>query len=220
MIKILSLFLGALLVAAPGLRAEDSTDLFENLVPLEGAKVGMAYIDPNADFTVFQRVKILEPFVAFRADWQRDQNRSSRRIRVTASDMDRIKADVAALFKEVFTERLEADDGYEVVEETGDDVLILRPAIIDLDITAPDTRDPGRNRTFSASTGSATVYIELYDSLSGAILGRAADRRGIRSSGNTLTWSNGVRNRTEARRMMATWADKLREFLDSHYKGE
>ena len=218
MIKILSLFLGALLVVAPGLRAEDSTDLFENLVPVEDDNVGMAYIDPNADFTVFRRVKILEPFVAFRADWQRDQNRSSRRIRVTASDMDRIKADVAALFKEVFTERLEADDGYEVVEETGDDVLLLRPAIIDLDITAPDTRDPGRNRTFSASTGSATIYIELYDSLSGAILGRAADRRGNRRSGTPLTWSTGVRNRTAARRMMATWADPRRAFLDSHYQ--
>jgi len=98
---------------------------FDGLERVEDSSVAMAYIDPEADFSAFERVVILEPFVAFRSNWQRDQNRSrSRNIR--ASDMERIKADVASLFKEVFTERLEADDGFEVVVAADYDVLFNR----------------------------------------------------------------------------------------------
>ena len=131
--------------------------------------------------------------------------------------MDRIKSDVADLFQQVFTETLEADDGYEVVDQADHDVLLLRPAIIDLDVTAPDTMTAGRTRTFTASTGAATLYIELYDSVSGQIIGRAADRQAARRAGGTISWSNRVTNSAEARRMFAGWADTLRVFLDSHY---
>jgi hypothetical protein len=104
-----------------------------------------------------------------------------------------------------------------VVDTQDYDVLLLRPAIIDLDISAPDTLSAGRSRTFSASTGSATLYIELYDSVSGQILGRAADRTNIRNNMGTVTWSNRVTNSADARRMFSRWAGFLRDFLDEHY---
>jgi hypothetical protein len=208
------------LVAFAGIstaQAEDALELFENLVPVDDSKVAMAYIDPNADFTVFKRVKILDTFVAFRSGWERDQRRGTRGVRISANDMERIKRDVAVLFQDVFTEVLEADDGFEVVDEAGDDVLLLRPAIIDLDITAPDVMGAGRSTSYTASAGSATLYFELYDSVSGQILGRAADRRTVRNPGNTITWANRVSNTQDARRMFRGWATLLREFLDSHY---
>jgi hypothetical protein len=199
--------------------ADDAEVTFDNLVRIEDAAVGAAYIDPNADFSVFQRVAILDPFVAFRSNWQRDQNRS-RTSRVSSSDMERIKADVAHLFKQVFTERLEADGRFEIVNVANTDVLLLRPAIIDLDISAPDTMRAGRSRTFSASTGAATLYIELFDSLSGQIIGRAVDRQGVRSSGGRVSLSNRVTNNADARRVFGGWADTLRAFLDEHYTPE
>ena len=216
-----ALLLSSLLVAvAPATLAEDKADTtqertFDNLVAVEGAAVNMAFIDPDADFSVFKRVAILEPFVAFRSNWQRDQNRSRSR-NVRARDMERIKADVATQFERVFAERLEAA-GYEVVDVANDDVLLLRPAIIDLDITAPDTRTAGRSRTFTASTGAATLYMQLFDSVSGDIIGRAADRRAVRSGGGNISWSNSVTNNADARRMFGRWADQLIAFLDSHY---
>jgi hypothetical protein len=191
------------------------TRTFDNLVAVDDAAVAMAYIDPEADFSVFQRVAILTPEVAFRSNWQRDQNRSRTR-NISSRDMQRMKADVATLFERVFEERLEAA-GYEVVDVTGEDVLILRPAIVDLDVTAPDTRSPGRTRTFTSTAGAATLYIELFDSFTGDIVGRAADRRAVRQAGGMLSWSNSVSNNAEARRMFGRWADKLVEFLDSHY---
>lgn len=189
---------------------------FDGLVQIEDARVAMAYINPDADFSVFERVAILDPLVSFRSNWQRDQNRSRTR-NVRTSDMDRIRADVASLFKDVFTEVLEADDGYEVVDGANEDVLLLRPAIIDLDVTAPDTRTAGRSTTFTASAGAATIYIELFDSLSGQIIGRAVDRQNARRAGGTVSWSNSVTNSQEARRMMRGWANQLRSFLDAHY---
>jgi hypothetical protein len=196
--------------------AEDEGTSFDGLERVDDAKVGVAYINPEADFSKFNHVMILEPFVAFRNNWQRDQNRSRSR-RVSTRDMDRIKADVAALLLDVFSDRLSEDGGFEIVESAGHDVLLLRPAIIDLDVTAPDTRSAGRSRTFTASTGAATLYIELFDSVSGQIIGRAADRQAVRSGGGQMTWSNSVTNSADARRMVGRWADTLRTFLDSHY---
>ena len=108
-------------------------------------------------------------------------------------------------------------DGFEVVDELDHDVLLLRPAIIDLDITAPDSMSAGRTRTFSATTGSATLYIELYDAVSGQIIGRAGDRQAVRNAGGSVSWSNRVTNTADARRMFSGWASTLRTFLDSHY---
>ena len=221
-----ALLLSSLLLAvAPATLAEDKAEdeadtaqerTFDNLVAVDDAAVNMAFIDPDADFSVFKRVAILEPFVAFRSNWQRDQNRSRSR-NVRARDMERIKEDVATQFERVFAERLEAA-GYEVVEVAGDDVLVLRPAIIDLDITAPDTRPAVRSRTFTASTGAATLYLQLFDSVSGDIIGRAVDRSVVRSAGGSISWSNSVTNTADARRMFGRWADTLVVFLDSHYK--
>jgi hypothetical protein len=194
---------------------EGAAEQFDGLVPVQDSVVATAYVNPDADFGVFERVMILEPFVAFRSNWQRDQQRS--RNRISASDMERIKADVARIFREVFTERLEANDGYTVVDTADYDVLLLRPAIIDLDITAPDTMSTGRSRTATASAGAATLYLELFDSVSGEILARVADRRTVRSGSGRMTVSNRVTNRQEARRMFGRWADILRDRLDEFY---
>ena len=80
----------------------------DGLVLVEDADVHTAFIHPDADFSVFRRVAILPAYVAFRSDWQRRQNRSSRSRNVRASDMARIKEDVADLLNDVFIEQLEA----------------------------------------------------------------------------------------------------------------
>jgi hypothetical protein len=207
----------ALVVAAmPGAAiADDESISFDGLKLLEDSGVAMAYIDPDADFSVFQRIMILDPFVSFTSDWQRDQNRNRRR-NINARDMERIKTDTANLFRDVFIEQLESA-GFEVVNYIDYDVLILRPAIIDLNLSAPDIRTAGRSRTFSATAGAATLYIELFDSVSGSVIGRAADRQAARNSTGNLSWSNRVTNHQEGRRMFRGWADTLTGFLNQHY---
>jgi hypothetical protein len=200
--------------------SDESDQQFENLVPVDDSQVAKAFVDPNADFSVFKRVMLLETFVAFRSGWERDQRRGTRGVRITASDMERIKTGVADLFNSVFIEVLEADDGFEIVTEPDYDVLLIRAAIIDLDVTAPDVSTPGRSRTYAADSGAATLYIELYDSVSGQIIGRALDRQAARNPGNVMRWTNRASNTADARRVFRGWATQLRTFLDSHYSGE
>ena len=206
-----------LLAASFGSRAaeEEAATTWDGLVMLEETDVYAAFVDPAADFGVFRRVALIRPSVAFRSNWQRDQNRSRSR-NVRASDVERIKEDVADLFMDVFTEQLESA-GYEVVNYADEDVLIVRPAVIDLDVSAPDTRGGGRSRTYTATAGAATIFVELFDSLTGDLIGRATDRRTARRAGGFMTQANRVTNRADARRELRVWADQLIGFLDQHY---
>ena len=57
--RYLSVGLATLLIglAAPlAAQAQDATSPFENLVRIDTSDVAVAYIDPNADFNVFNRV--------------------------------------------------------------------------------------------------------------------------------------------------------------------
>lgn len=200
---------------SPGKQVVES---YDGLVEVEGSVLDQAFLDPAADFSVYRKVALLDPYVSFRRNWERDQNRSrSRNLR--AADIERIKTDVADLLRQIFVERLEAAEGYEIVTVAGDDVLLVRLAIVNLDVTAPDVKTAGRAATFTTTAGAATLYIELYDSVSGSILARAADRKTARRPGNTFSWSNSVSNSAEARRIFGRWADILRAFLDENYAG-
>lgn len=209
------LLTGLVLPLSLGAEEHDQAETWDGLVQIEDTDVAAVFLNPDADFSVFKRVAILDPHVAFRSNWQRDQNRGRSR-NVSASDVERIKSDVAELLMEVFTERLEAA-GYDIANYVDEDVLILRPAIVDLDITAPDTRRSGRDRTYTASTGSATLFLEMFDALTGDLVGRAVDRRTARRGGGFATRANRVTNRADARREFRRWADQLVAFLDQHY---
>ncbi len=127
---------------------------FDGLPLVQDTNLARVYAIPELDLGRFNRVAILEVEVAFESGWRRQHRR------VTASDMERIKRTVAETFRAVFVEELEAG-GYEIVEHAGEDVLLVRPAVIHLGINAPDTRTGGRSRTFVGSSGAATALIDL-----------------------------------------------------------
>jgi hypothetical protein len=184
----------------------------DGLVLVEDSQADLVYVLPDADFSIYDSFYIVEPMVAFRKNWQRDFNRSSSQRRVTEADMERIKLGMTELFLEVFTEELE-DAGYPVVSDIGENVMILRPAIIDLDVTAPDIPAAGRSRSFATSAGSARIYIEFFDSVTGQILARAADFQRARDNA-TFQWATSVSNRAEARRILRRWTGMLIDSLD------
>ena len=189
----------------------------DGLELVEGTPVDAVYRDPDADFGHFNRVHISEVTVSFRANWLRDHSRGSLSHRVTQEDADRIKSAIADSFQRIFTEELEKG-GYQVVSEvdpSGDnrDLLLLVPAIVDLDVAAPDSRAPGRSRTFTASAGSMALQLEFRDSITGDTLGRIYDAREAPDSGRMMI-SNSVTNAAEANRMLRRWARMLVDGLD------
>lgn len=217
-IKFLTSVCCALLLAGAGPLHAKKPDLPEvteeglHLVP--DSRLAVVYADPEANLGPYKRVRLIDTYVAFKKNWLRDQrSRSAQPLNVTTKDVERMKEKMAAEFNEVFAEVLEAG-GYPVVDEAGDDVLLIRPAIIDLYPNAPDTQRGGRSMTYTSSAGEMTLYIELYDSVSGALLAKALDRRVDRNNTGTYTWSNSVSNRQASRRILKDWATILLDALN------
>ena len=180
----------------------------------------VVYLKPGATFGQYNRVAILDCFVQFEKNWERNYNEEELDLehRVTAADMDRMKAAVSAEFKRVFTEELQKKGGYEVVDTVAPDVLVLRPAIVNLEVNAPDLRTADMSRTLVASAGQMTLYLELWDSTSKTILARIMDPQADDGLGGVAQVSNSVTNKAAADRILREWADKLRKHLDAVHK--
>lgn len=214
LILIITLGLGAVVAVAKNKKTLPETTV-EGLVLVPNPKrMAVVYAEPGANLSQYNRVYLVEPYVAFKKNWQRDQNRGYSK--VTTNDMNRIKIAVAELFTEVFTEELQ-EGGYELATERAEDVLIVKPAIIDLNVNAPDIMSAGRTTTYAQSAGSMTLYIELYDSETDDLLAKALDATADRQSA-FMQWQTGPANRAAGKRMMKPWAQALREALDEARK--
>jgi hypothetical protein len=151
---------------------------WDGLVQVKAKKLGLAYLLPHADFRAYSKVMFDPPQVAFAKNWQRDFNRSAMTLSGRISDKDvrdavtQAEASLTKIFPERFTH-----EGYQVVTETGPDVLRLGVAIVNLEVNAPERDIPGRSSSFAVDAGEATFAIEARDSLTGQLLGRAVDRR-------------------------------------------
>ena len=178
------------------------------------SKMAIVYAEPGADLAQYERIQLMDAYVAFKKNWARDQrSRSANKLRVNSRDIEKIKGDLAKEFQTVFKKTLE-DGGYEVVGESAEDVLLVRPAIINLDVNAPDTMSAGRSRTYTSSAGEMTLYIEIYDSVTGDLIAKALDRRIDTSRQGYYTWTNSVTNSAAAKRILGGWASILLDALN------
>jgi len=202
---------------SPALLAKDSLpEVSPEGLQLQKSKDARAvYLKPGATFNQYNRVAILDCYVEFAKDWERDYNNDAAGLqgRVSTADMDRMKAAVAAEFKKVFTDELQTKGGYEVVDTAAPDVLVLRPAIVNLMVTAPDLMRSDMSRTLITSAGQMTLYLELWDSVTNTILARVMDPQADRGMGGEV--ANSVTNKAAADRILKHWAEKLREHLDA-----
>lgn len=205
--------------ATPVAAAEDAPELsFEGLELVEKTRHREFYADPEADWSAYTQIKLDPATVAFRKNWQRDQNRNQP-FKVDAKDMERIKTDLAELFGEVFADELSGDGGYQLTTEAGDNVMRISPHIVDLDIYAPDTVTPARTFQYSESAGRMTLKLELFDSVTGALVASFSDRQEDPRLG-WMEWRTRVSNRADAERMLKRWATHLRERLDELRSGQ
>jgi hypothetical protein len=183
----------------------------EGMELVKNSELATVYADPGADLGIYSRIMLLDASVAFKKNWQRDQNRGNP-MKVKDKDMVKIQQEVAELFREVFTKEL-VDGGYAMADEAGPDVLLIKPAIVDLDVTAPDVQSSTRMRSFSESAGEMTLNLELYDSVTEDKIAKATDRKRDYER-SYLEWRTSVSNRADAKRMMTAWAKALRTTLD------
>jgi len=190
---------------------EEQQVTVDGLQLVKDSNLTLVYAEPGADLGQYKRIYLDDAYIAFKKNWQRKQN-TNRADQVSVEDMERIKAELSSLFRQVFTRTLE-EAGYQLVTERAEDVLLIKPAIINLDITAPDTRSANQVTSFAETAGEMTLYLELYDSMTGALIAKALDRKEDRQTGY-FQWQNRISNRAAANRILQVWANILKEGLD------
>jgi hypothetical protein len=206
----------ALAFACPQVVRADEPPQVDNdgLQLKEKTRTRILWVRPGASLAQYKRVHILPVHVEFQKDWQDNFNRSVRDLsgRITQSDVEFIRDGLSEEFRKEFTRELQSG-GYQFADEGGPDVLILRPALVNVVVTAPDLMRAGRSAMIVDSAGSMTLYMELWDSQTSKIIARVmdaqADPRTFAQSANRVT------NVAAARRILGIWARDLREHLDA-----
>ena len=174
----------------------------------------LVYVKPGATFNQYKRVMILDCYVAMAKDWQQNYNANEGGdldLQVTDGDVQRIERTLSDEFKKVFTAELKKG-GYQVTATAAPDVLILRPAIVDVRVTAPDLMTAGMDVNVITSAGSGTFYLELW-APPHTLLARAYDAEADQQP--FAQQANSVTNTAAADIILRKWADDLVRHLDA-----
>ena len=175
------------------------------------------YRAPGVDWSIYDKVQIDEATVAFKKNWLRDQNRYQTN-RIRSEDMERIRGGMVELFDEVFSKELSENGGYELTEESGENVLRITPYIVDLNVYSPDPRSaPGIQRSYAEAAGRMTLKLHMYDSHTGDLIAVFSENRETMRRGY-VQWTNTVTNTKEFRLLLQSWARELREGLQEAQK--
>ena len=201
-----ALLIGGIAISA-ALAAEESPLTWDGLVAVKAERLDAVYLMPGADFRTYTKVMFDPTEVALKKNWLRDYNSSSRDLsrRITDADVQRAFDTIRTKFGDIFAKAY-SDAGYQVVTAPGPDVLRVRTAVINLSVNAPDKMTAGRSRSYSREVGEATLVLEARDSESGALIGRALDRR---LAGDTsMMLRNSITNRSDFTRLFTNWASE------------
>jgi hypothetical protein len=191
--------------------ADKLPETWDGLVQRKSKGIDAVYVRPDVDFSVYRNV-VLDPVViAFDKNWK--PNRAgSPSLRLSTSDIEKIREKMASGFQSIFAEELAAG-GYAIVPKPLDDTLRVSAGLADVYITAPDTASAGRTRTYTQSAGRMTLVMELRDGPTGQLLARVVDRHADDSSIAQLSTS--ASNTAEFNRTVKGWAQRLVKGLDS-----
>jgi hypothetical protein len=189
--------------------ADSSSSPFPGLELVPAKNIGALYRRPDVDLTAYNKILIGEPAVQFSKNWN---PRNYGTFGLSAAQLTKIRAELAAMAKGVFTKTL-SDGGFEIVTDAGDGVLAITPNIVDVFINAPDVPTAGRSRTYTMDAGSATLALQVNDAVTGTLLAMALDSR--RSGTSSMRWTTSVSNRAAAEQMLKNWAEQLKRELDA-----
>ena len=88
-----------------------------HLVP--DSKLAIVYAKPGADLSPYNRIQLLDAYVAFKKNWERDQRSgSASTFRVSSRDVEKIKNSLSEEFQTVFKDALEVPDNTDESGET------------------------------------------------------------------------------------------------------
>jgi len=188
-------------IAAPAPPVE-----WDGLQRVASKRFDLAYLQPGADFRSYSKVIVEPTEVAFHKNWRRDYNSGTRDLggRVSERDIQEALKQGVAAGTDIFINAWRKG-GYTIVDTPGPDVLKVRTGVVNIFVSAPDVRTSARSYTFSEEAGHATLVVELRDSQTNALLGRAVDQKV--AGDNTRGQRTSVSNRGDFRDLVETWAN-------------
>lgn len=208
--KATALFAGIVLAATAPLLAQsqEPDDNWEGLVRVLSEKIEFVYLAPGADFRPYTKVMLDPSEMATKEDWSLTESRGGSSFRTRADErfvileLDRARKRFDKDLADAFTEA-----GFTVVRNRGADVVRVRPGVFDIAVQTPDGAavTTSERKTLSLNAGQATLVVEVRDSVSNALLGRAVER-GV--AGDTGEWRRSTgSNRTDFHRLFRGWAE-------------
>lgn len=195
----------AIAAATPALAAKPPTT-WDGMLQVKSKRFDLVYLAPGATFTGYTKVMLAPTEVSVEKNWRRDYNSQGMGLSrdISEKDVQKAIAQGVTAASDIFAEEFNKG-GYPVVTQPGPDVLLLRTGVLDVRVSAPDTMEAGRTYTFANDAGEATYFVEVRDSETGALLGRAIDRR--LAGDNTVGQRNRMTNRMDFRRLVERWAE-------------
>jgi hypothetical protein len=190
--------------------AQPSSSPFPGLELIPSKNVGALYRRPGVDISAYNKIMIAEPAVEFSKNWN---PRDYGTFGLSAAQLTKIRADLAAMAKSVFAKAL-GDGGYEIVTDAGDGVLVITPNIVNVFINAPDVPTAGRSKSYTMDAGSATLALQVNDAVTGTLLAVVYDQKRGSMAGR-FQWATSVSNRAAAEGMLKSWAEQVKRELDA-----
>lgn len=177
---------------------------WDGLVQVRAKNVDLLYLRPGTDFRSYKAI-ILDPTeIAFDKNWKRDMNRSRPGLsRISDADVRHAIDEAQGKLRTIFEKRF-SETGFPIVSAPADNALRVFVGVANVQVDAPEVTSPGRTRVYSREAGRATLVIEVRDSLSGELLGRAVDQRV--AGDNMMTWRTSTSNWADFEEMFDEWA--------------
>lgn len=142
----------------------------DGLLRVERSGFDQAYVKPNLDISGYKKVLIEE--IAF--EYRPGEPRGA--MPPNTPSPEEAKTRLVSILRKAFAEEINQGARFQLVNEPGQDVLALRPSLLDV-TTSPRMGVGPDIRFYVDRVGAGTLVLELRDSLKGTLLARATDRR-------------------------------------------
>lgn len=182
---------------------------FDGLYPVTGARRGTeVWMQEDLDLSAYNKIMLQGAGISYRPVKSASSVAAVNSNRQAFPISAKVRDDIRDTFNASFVKELGKQDRFEVVEEPGPGVLLVRGALLDV-ISRVPPEPIGRSNIYLSTVGEATLVVELRDSESEAPLLRAMERRSTTRNTDMPIWSNPVTNMNEVRILADAWARRV-----------
>lgn len=164
-----------------------------------------------------QKLYVEQPSISFRRHWVRDQRRIHSLI--DKKDIERVKTRYANALQEVLMDKLEST-GHTLTTDPKLATLIIKSALVKLDINAPDFFDAVHVDKFVERAGRGTLRLEVVSTTNNQSVLQIEDRgltrlRDFRYAHRATS----VSNLWDFKHLMSRWASDFASYLGTLSEG-